>query len=66
VRVVFDARKPPVLEDVVAALEMAAGETGCTRCGLGGIDVNLVLEEILGPEPDPWIITAGGSQVIGG
>jgi hypothetical protein len=66
VRVVFDARKPPVFEDVLAALERAAGEYGCTRCGLGGIDVHLVLEEILGPEPDPWVITAGAPQVIGG
>jgi hypothetical protein len=66
VRVVFEQRKPPNLDDVFAALEKAAGEAGCTRCGLDGIDIKLVLEEIWGPDPTPWVITAGETEVLGG
>jgi hypothetical protein len=57
VRIAFDARRPPTLEDVFAAIDQVLGPAGCTRCGFDGIDLKLDVEEILGPEPTPWVVT---------
>ncbi len=66
VRIAFNRQRPPSLDDVFAALEKILAPTGCTRCGFDGIDFLLQLEEILGPEPDPWVGTKVGGQVVGG
>jgi hypothetical protein len=59
VRIVFDARRSPTLDDVNKAIAAAAGFAGCTCCGLDGIDIEMVQQEILGPDPTPFLITAG-------
>jgi hypothetical protein len=56
-RVAFQGGGLTTLEDVRKAIESAVGFAGCTRCGFDGIDLTLRQEEILGPEPDPWIVT---------
>jgi hypothetical protein len=63
-RIAFNGRRPPVLEDIYRALEKAAGETGCTRCGLIGYEIYLGCGDIIQPANDPFVIT--GEQIAGG
>jgi hypothetical protein len=62
-RICFNGKNPPVLEEIYRALEQAAGETGCTRCGLIGYDIYLGCGDIIQPSADPYVIT--GEQVAG-
>lgn len=48
-RLSFNRKRQPDLDAVFRAIERALGETGCTKCGLGGIDVILRLDEIINP-----------------
>lgn len=66
VRIAFNSSQPPSLDDVYAALEKVMGPAGCTRCGFDGLDFLLQLEEIVNPEPQPWVATKIGGQVVGG
>jgi len=65
VRIAFNSSQPPSLDDVYAALEKVMGPAGCTRCGFDGLDFLLQLEEIVNPEPTPWVATKIGGQVGG-
>jgi hypothetical protein len=56
-RAAFAGGGRTTLEDVRKAIEAAVGAAGCTRCGFDGIDLTLRQEEILDPEPCPWIVT---------
>jgi anaerobic selenocysteine-containing dehydrogenase len=55
-RVAFDQGRFTTIEDVHKAVEAALGPSGCTRCGFDGIDLRLRKEEILDPEPAPWVV----------
>ena len=56
-RVAFNRGGLTTLEDVHEAIERALGVAGCTRCGFDGIDLLLRQEEVLRPDPHPWIVT---------
>jgi hypothetical protein len=70
VRLSFNQRRPPKLEQIAEALERILGETGCPRCGFDGIDVRLRLEEIVNPaanpQPLPWVATKVAGKVLAG
>ncbi|HEY0708244.1 MAG TPA: hypothetical protein VGG33_15675 [Polyangia bacterium] len=55
VKLTFNRRRPPTLDELVEVVALAAGRLGCTGCGFDGIDLKLVLDEILDPEPQPWV-----------
>lgn len=59
-RLSFNRKQEPSIDDIFRAIERALGETGCTKCGLGGIDVLLRLDEIINPVSHlPAIILEG-------
>jgi hypothetical protein len=61
VHIHFNQQKQPTLDDVMKAIQVALRPTGCTTCGLAGIDLRLGLQSIINPQgepnPSPWIIT---------
>ena len=63
-RISFNGRRPPVLEEIYRAIEQAAGEAGCTRCGLLGYDIYMGCQEIVQPVEAPFVMT--GEQIAGG
>jgi hypothetical protein len=66
VRIAFNQGRPPELNDVFAAVEKVLGQGPCTRCGLDGIDFLLRLEEIVEPQPLPWVATQLGGEGLAG
>jgi hypothetical protein len=70
IRLSFNQRRPPELEQIAAALEKILGETACSRCGFDGIDVRLRLEEIVNPaatpQPLPWVATKAAGKALAG
>ena len=63
-KICFNGKKPPVLEDIFRAIELAARESGCTRCGLIGLDYYLGCQDIIQPSETPFVIT--GEQQFAG
>jgi hypothetical protein len=55
VKLTFNRKRPPSLDDLMEVLAEATGRLGCTGCGFDGIDLRLVLDEIMDPEPQPWV-----------
>lgn len=51
-RLSFNQKRKPSLDDVYAALERVLRETGCTKCGFDGLDVILRLDSIINPVID--------------
>ncbi|MDX2029257.1 MAG: hypothetical protein SF339_01210 [Blastocatellia bacterium] len=49
IRVSFDQRRQPKLYDLQKTLEELLGRVGCLNCGLGGIDIELRLDEVINP-----------------
>jgi len=62
-RISFNGRRPPTLDDIYRALEQAAGEAGCTRCGLLGYDIYMGCQDIIQPVEAPYVVT--GEQQFG-
>jgi hypothetical protein len=57
----FNSRKPPTVENIQEAIARGLGVTSCPRCGLGGLDISLILEEKVNPaELESIGITGGG------
>lgn len=57
----FNSRKPPTIENIQEAIAKGLGVTSCPRCGLGGLDISLILEEKVNPaELESIGITGGG------
>jgi hypothetical protein len=66
VRIAFNNRRPPTLDEVREAIEKTLGPSRCAFCGFDGIDVLLQLEEIVNPAAQPWVSTKVGGEVFGG
>ncbi len=62
-RLTFPQRRPPKLEEVFRALELALRPTGCTGCGFDGLDFLLRLDTIIGPDPEQYVATLEGEVV---
>jgi hypothetical protein len=58
-RVSFNQKRRPDLDDIFRVIERALGETGCTKCGLGGLDVLLRLDEIINPAIPAVVVLEG-------
>jgi len=64
-RIAFDKQRPPALAEVVEALEKTLVKSGCFQYGFDRVDIRLRLEEILGPDPMPWVATRiGGEEIV--
>ncbi|HEY7181971.1 MAG TPA: twin-arginine translocation signal domain-containing protein [Blastocatellia bacterium] len=59
-RVSFPQQRPPRLEEVFKAIELALRPTGCTGCGFDGLDFLLRLDTVIGPDPEKWNATLEG------
>src|SRR5262249_39593458 len=59
-RVSFPQQRPPRLDEVFKAIELALRPTGCTGCGFDGLDFLLRLDTIIGPDPEKWNATLEG------
>ena len=62
-RVCFPKQRPPKLEEVFRAIELAMRPTGCTGCGFDGLDFLLRLDTIIGPDPAQFVTTLEGELV---
>lgn len=58
-RLSFDRKQPPKLQEVFRAIEAALEPTGCTACGFDGLDFLLRLDEVINPQT-PWVATLEG------
>jgi anaerobic selenocysteine-containing dehydrogenase len=58
-RVSFSQKRRPNLDDIFRVLKGAFDETGCTYCGLGGVDVILRLDEIINPQVPAVVLVEG-------
>jgi hypothetical protein len=61
-KLTFNRKRPPTLYDLIDVVAEATGRLGCTGCGFDGIDLRLVLDEILDPEPQPNLPWTGEIQ----
>ena len=59
-RICFPKQRPPKLEEVFRAVELALRPTGCTGCGFDGLDFLLRLDTIIGPDPAQFVATLEG------
>jgi hypothetical protein len=50
-RICFPKQRPPKLDEVFRAIELALKPTGCTACGFDGLDFLLRLDPVIGPDP---------------
>jgi hypothetical protein len=63
-KVSFDQRRLPKLYEVQQALEDILQRSGCPKCGLGGIDIILRLDELINPA-DKFVAVVEGSILQG-
>jgi hypothetical protein len=55
VKLTFNRRRPPTLDELVEVVAVATGKLGCTGCGFDGIDLRLVVDELVDPDPPHWV-----------
>ncbi|HEY0715351.1 MAG TPA: hypothetical protein VGF45_21905 [Polyangia bacterium] len=55
VKLTINRRKPPTLDELVEIVAVATGKLGCTGCGFDGIDLRLVVDELVDPDPPHWV-----------
>ncbi len=56
----FNSRQPPSIENIQDAIAKGLGTTKCPRCGLGGLDISLIIEEKVNPAELESIGIKGG------
>ena len=59
-RLCFPKQRPPKLDEVFRAIELALRPTGCLSCGFDGLDFLLRLDTIIGPDPKQFVATLEG------
>jgi hypothetical protein len=62
-RVCFPKQRPPKLDEVFRAIELALSPTGCTGCGFDGLDFLLRLDPVIGPDPAQVVTILEGELV---
>jgi hypothetical protein len=50
-RICFPKQRPPKLDEVFRAIELALKPTGCPSCGFDGLDFLLRVDPVIGPDP---------------
>lgn len=62
-RLSFSQDRPPKLQEVFRAIELALEPTGCTACGFDGLDFLLRLDKIIIPSHEGFVATLEGELV---
>ncbi len=62
-RLSFNQKRPPKLNEVFRAIEEVLAPTGCTACGFDGLDFLLRLDDIITPAQDGFVATLEGELV---
>jgi hypothetical protein len=62
-RICFPKQRPPKLDEVFRAIQLALSPTGCTGCGFDGLDFLLRLDPVIGPDPAQVVTILEGELV---
>ena len=63
-RLSFDQQKQPTLIDIQNAIANIVRRSGCTNCGLGGIDIHIRLDQLINPA-DRYMASVEGEMQFG-